>query len=42
MFQEDLRRERGGGTDEATKKLKPNMAIKRGATGIHRFKKRRG
>lgn len=38
MFQEDLGR---GETDEVTKKLKPNMAIKHGATGIHRFKKKK-
>lgn len=32
-------RERGE-TDEATKKLKPNMAIEHGVTGIHRLKKK--
>ena len=35
MFREDL------GRDGATEKLKPNMAMKHGATGIHRFKKKK-
>lgn len=40
MFWEDLEGA-GGGTDGATEKLKPNMAIKHRATGIHRFKKKK-
>lgn len=37
MFHEDLEEKRG--TDEATTKLKPNIAIKNGRAGTHAFKK---